>query len=69
MDEKRAASWAGLSVIGGLLVGFVSLLAGVLIVINKADIEIVDVDYVGAGLCFLASALAFGFLANAIYRE
>lgn len=62
MDEKRAASWAGLSVIGGLLVGFVSLAAGVFAVIN-------EIDYVGAGLCFLASALAFGFLANAIYRE
>ena len=62
MDEKRAASWAGLSVIGGILVGFVSLLAGVFAIMN-------EYDYVGGGLCFLASALAFSFLANAIYRE
>ncbi len=62
MDEKRAASWAGMSVIGGLLVGFVSLLAGVFAIIN-------EYDYIGAGLCFLAAAFAFGFLANAIYRE
>jgi hypothetical protein len=28
-----------------------------------------EFNYIGAGLCFLASALAFGSLANSIYRK
>jgi hypothetical protein len=62
MDERRHAGWAGLSVLGGTLVGIASFFAGILSVIN-------DYDYVGAGLCFLASGFAFGLLANALFRR
>jgi len=62
MDEKRAERWAGLSVMGGYTVGVVGLFGGVFSIFNETD-------FVGAGLCFLASALAFGLIANAIFRE
>lgn len=63
MDEKNpASSAAGLSVIGGYIVGVVAFLAGLLAVFN-------GYDYVGAGLCFLAAGLTFGLLANALFRK
>ena len=63
MDEKRYASRAaGLSVIGGFIIGVVAFFVGILSVFN-------EFNYVGAGLCFLASAFAFGLLANALYRK
>ena len=62
MDEKRAERWAGLSVMGGYTVGVVGIFSGVFSIFNEND-------FVGAGLCFLASALAFGLIANAIFRE
>lgn len=63
MGEKYSASLAaGLSVIGGFIVGVVAFLAGLLAVFN-------EYNYVGAGLCFLASGLVFGLLANALFRK
>jgi hypothetical protein len=62
MAEKRTPVWAGLSVIGGFIVGIIAFLAGILAVFN-------EFNYIGAGLCFLASALAFGLLANSIFRN
>ncbi len=62
MNESRSSVWAGLSILGGFLVGIIALLAGLLAVFN-------EYDYIGAGLCFLASALAFGLLANALFRK
>jgi len=62
MDEKRSPVWAGLSVLGGFIIGIIAFLAGLLAVLN-------EYDYVGAGLCFLASAFAFGLLANALFRK
>jgi hypothetical protein len=63
MEKNRSASRAaGLSVIGGFIVGIVAFLAGLLSVFN-------EFNYVGAGLCFLASAFAFGLLANALFRN
>ena len=62
MDEKRSPVWAGLSVFGGFVIGIIALLAGILAVFN-------EYDYIGAGLCFLAAALAFGMLANALFRK
>jgi hypothetical protein len=63
MDEKNSASrTAGLSVIGGFIVGVFAFLAGLLSVLN-------EFNYVGAGLCFLAAALAFGLLTNALFRR
>ena len=62
MAEKSNPVWAGLSVIGGFIVGIVAFLAGLLAVFN-------EFNYIGAGICFLASALAFGLLANSIFRS
>ena len=62
MPDKPAPVWGGLSVIGGFIVGIVSFLAGLLAVFN-------EFNYIGAGLCFLAAALAFGLLANSIFPK
>lgn len=62
MANKPNPVWAGLSVLGGFIVGVVAFLAGVLAVLN-------EFDYIGAGLCFLAAALAFGLLANSFFRN
>ncbi len=62
MAEMRNSIWAGLIILGGFVVGVIAILAGLLAIIN-------EFDYVGAGLCFLASAFAFGLLANSIYRR
>ena len=62
MDENRNGVWAGLSVLGGFIVGVFGLLASLLALFN-------EYDYVGVGLCLLASAVAFGLLANAILRK
>ena len=51
--DKNSPAVAGLAVIGGFIVGLVAFLAAILAVFN-------EFDYVGAGLCFLASAFAFG---------
>ena len=53
MAERRSSAWVGILILGGFIVGIVALLAGLLSVFN-------EFDYVGAGLCFLASAFAFG---------
>jgi hypothetical protein len=62
MTEGKAPVGAGLSVILGFIVGFAALLAGLLAVFN-------EYDYVGAGLCFIAAALAFGLITNSIFRK
>jgi hypothetical protein len=63
MEKKNpASSAAGLTVIGGFIVGVVAFPAGLLAVFN-------EYDYVGAGLCFLAAGLTFGLLANALFRK
>jgi len=62
MDEKRFAGWAGLIILAAVIVGIVPLCFGTLAVFN-------EYDYIGAGMCFLASAFAFGLLANAILRR
>ena len=62
MSEKPAPVWAGLSVIGGFIVGTVAFLIGLLAVLN-------EYNYIGAGLCFLAAAFAFGLLANSIFPK
>jgi len=62
MEERNSPLWAGLTVIAGFVVGICSFLAGLLAVFN-------EYNYIGAGLCFLASALVFGLLANSIFRK
>jgi len=60
--ENGPRALAGFGVFAGFFVGIAAFLAGILAVFN-------EYDYIGAGLCFLASAIAFGMLANAIFRE
>jgi hypothetical protein len=60
--RNQSSILAGLIVIAGSIVGIAAFLAAVLAVFN-------EYDYVGAGLCLLASAFAFGLLANAIFRN
>ena len=60
--ERGPRALAGFGVFAGFFVGIVAFLAGILAVFN-------EYDYIGAGLCFLASAIAFGMLTNAIFRE
>jgi hypothetical protein len=62
MEERRNPVWAGLSVLGSFIVGIIALLAGILAILN-------EFNYIGAGLCFMASALAFGLLANSFFRK
>jgi hypothetical protein len=62
MNEKRVSVAAGLSLIGAFVVGISGFFVGSLAVVNAYD-------YVGAGLCFLASAFSFGLLANALSRK
>lgn len=57
-DSRLGMGVAGLSALGALLVGAFGLLNGL-----SAD------EPVGKGLCFLAAALAFGLLANAVFRD
>ncbi len=63
MEKKNISSTiAGLSVIGVLVIGFTGIAAALFAVVNEQN-------YVGAGVCLFASALAFGLLANAVYRR
>lgn len=62
MKDGNSPVASGLSVIAGFIVGFVALLAGILAVLN-------EYDYIGAGLCFIAAALAFGLISNSIFRK
>jgi len=60
--EPRSAASPGLAVIGCILVGISGLVAFMVAAAEHAD-------YVGAGVCLIASALAFGSLANAVFRK
>ena len=61
METKSGAKLAGLSVLAGVVTGTVAFIAGLMAVFSGLFGE--------AGVCFLASALAFGLLANAMYRN
>jgi hypothetical protein len=62
MDEKRVGVWVGLCLFGGFLVGVFGLFAALLSLVN-------EYNYIGVGLCLLASAFAFGLIANALLRK
>jgi hypothetical protein len=53
MDKKKRNALAGWMILGLILVGLFGLFAGFLSLIN-------EYDYIGTGLCLIASALAFG---------
>jgi hypothetical protein len=63
MEKKpaRSENLLGIVVIFGLITGFAGLLAAVAAFFSA--------EWVGAGVCLVASALAFGLLANAFLRN
>ncbi len=63
MEKKsnRSETLLGIVVIAVLITGFAGLLAAVFALFNA--------QWIGAGLCLGASALAFGLLVNALLRD
>lgn len=53
--------------ISGCIITGVTAFIGALVAMGDASAT--NSAYIGAGVCFLASAAAFGLLANAIYRQ
>lgn len=51
----------GLALIGGLVAGFVGLIA--------ALVSFFTLNLLGAGVCLAAAGISFGFVANAIWRN
>ncbi len=62
IQQGRLASVPGISVIACLAIVVVGLLFGLCAAIRFGD-------YAGAGACLIASALAAGLLANALWRR
>lgn len=60
-ERRRASGYIGWAVSCLLLVGLVSLAAGLFVGWNE--------EYNAAGLCFIASALSFGMLLNGLLRR
>ncbi len=60
--NNRLTTVIGLGVVGAVVVGVAGLIAAVVAAIGYAD-------FLGAGLCLLAAAVAFGLLTNAIFRR
>lgn len=60
-QQRKVDNAPGLVALGGGITGIVSLVA--------AMFPFFSGDYVGAGLCLIAAALAFGLLANAVFRK
>ena len=58
MDEKNSNKLVGWMVLGLIFVGIFGLVGGIFSFIN-------EYDYVGTGLCLIASALAFGNMLKA----
>ena len=59
--QPRSTDWlAGLSIYGGALVGVGGVLGALL--------AFADGDWQAAGTCLVAAAVAFGALANALFR-
>jgi hypothetical protein len=60
--QDRTTSFPGLAALGCIVAGAAALITGFIAALDKSD-------FAGAGLCLLASACAFGFLANALFRK
>ncbi len=63
MDKQafRITTMVGQSVLAGMVTGFAGLVV--------ATFSFFSGDWIGAGVCLVASAVAFGFLANALLRD
>lgn len=60
-DRPKAPAILGLSVLGAFITGVAGLAVCVLAALSA--------DFAGAGVGLVASALAFGLLANAVFRQ
>ena len=58
---RSGTAAAGLGVIGALLTGFVGIVGSLLATLKA--------EFIGGGIYLLAAALAFGLLANAVFRR
>jgi hypothetical protein len=61
MQDRKFNTLIGFAAVGAVLTGVGALLVALLAVSNA--------EFVAAGLCLTAAALAFGLLANAILRN
>jgi hypothetical protein len=63
MDKQAfsIATMVGQSVLAGMITGFAGLVV--------ATFAFFGGDWIGAGICLAASAVAFGLLANALLRD
>jgi len=63
MEKKpnRFETVLGTVVVAGVIAGIIGLAAGIIALIHG--------EWLGAGLCLGAAALAFGLIANAILRD
>jgi hypothetical protein len=59
--KDRGTTIAGITVFLGLVTGVTAFLAGLYAFIP-------NLDFAGAGACFIAAALGFGLTANAVLR-
>jgi len=60
--QDKPTPLPGLAALGCIVAGTASLITGLVAALDTND-------FTGAGLCLLASACAFGFLANALFRK
>ena len=60
--QDKPTPLPGLAALGCLVAGAAGLITGLAAAMDTQE-------YTGAGLCLLASACAFGFLANALFRK
>jgi hypothetical protein len=58
---EKAETVGGIAVICGLVTGFASLVVAVFAFFNY--------NWVGAGVCLASAGLAFGLVANAVWRH
>lgn len=60
-DQTRGERVSGLCILGSLVTGGAGWFVALIALVNELDAS-------GAGLALLASAMAFGLLANALFR-
>lgn len=60
-ERKKQDTLVGLAVLGSGITGVASLIVGL--------VSFFDGEFIAAGVCLIAAALAFGLLANALLSE
>ena len=65
--NSQGGSLPMLALAGGIAVGCIGLMAGMVLLFRSEAAH--ELSAVGGGLCLIASALAFGLMANALWRK